>query len=807
MNQSPSPAAGHALDVLEFPALLALVAGYAGAEAGAARIRALRPVATPAEAVNAHPLLAEIMALTAAGEPPPQPPLPDLEEILLRTAPEGACLPGDELLPVRRHLEMAAATAGYLRRHPNASEVHAQLAGFEPLPELGRRLHETLDDNGEVLDHASPALASLRRTLRVQEQRLQRQLEDLAARWHADGLLLDQYVTMRNGRHVIPVRRDAKNRPPGVVHDHSDSGRTLFLEPASTLPAGNELADLRLEERDEVRRILAALAAAIREAAPALRHGHGLLAGLDAATATARWAEDSGCVLPVFGPALTLCGARHPLLARRFRDQGRADALVPLELRLPADARVLLISGPNSGGKTAALKTAGLLTLAAQAGLPVPVRPDSVFRWFSAVLADIGDEQSLARDLSTFTGHLRRIGGILDAAAAAAPALVLLDEAGTGTDPLEGGALACAVLETLAATGALTLATTHLGLLKTFVHDRPGMINAAVRFNPETLAPEFSLDVGQPGSSRALAIAARAGFPELVLDRARNLLSSDSLRLEQMLATIEESRRELERRDSESRAAAAGLQSERRQLHEELGTLRRERRTLLHDAYRQAEAIVAHTRRDMEQLIKQLAEAESAATRKAQAAPVREAVRDRQRRVEDGLASTVPKPARPLPATALKPGTAVWVEKLRARGRILAVSDDRKIVQVEVGGARFTLAASALGRPAPGSEADEVRPAPLAESRPRAHEAVAAEIILIGLRVEEALDRLERHLDRAALAGLPELRIVHGFGTGRLQEAVHQHLRGHPQILRFRLGRAGVDPGGAGITLAELRRG
>lgn len=808
----------HACQVLEFDALLALIAGYAAGELGRARVLRWRPEARAEDAVAGHPLLAELLALHQAGHTVPQPQVPPLDPLLRSVAPEGAVVPGEELVACRSFLDVVLRLRAFAERlatgevrdvlaacrPPGAPSCLRQiLAQLESLPDLHRSLQRALDERGQVLDDASPRLRELRRDCRVLESRIQRQLEQILRRVEADDVLRESYVTFRNGRLVIPVKREARNRLTGVIHDHSDTGHTLFVEPAETLPLGNELSDLRLEERDEVRRILAQLCTAVRQHSDVLRGSQDRLATWDAAVAVARWAQENDCVLPRFARRLQLRRARHPLLLHRMRREGRANALVPVDVALAPEVRVLLVTGPNSGGKTAVLKTVGLLTLAAQAGLPVPVAADSDFRFFEQVFADIGDEQSLLSDLSTFTGHLTRIREIL-AQVTRGVSLVLLDEVGAGTDPLEGGALACAVLSRLAGEAGVTLATTHLGAVKTYVHEQEHMVNAAVRFNPDTLTPEYTLEVGHPGPSQALAIAARVGLPAEVIAAARGMLSSDYLRLENMLSHIEEDERQASQREQEIEETARGLAGERERLREELARLKAERRRLLHEAYTQADGIVQNARREMERLLQEVRVAESADAQRERARQLRERVAERERHLAEGRADTAPRPLQPLPLTAVRPGQEVWVERLRGNARVVSVAPDQDRVTVQVGALRFDVASRDIGRR--DESAGTSAPAPLPETRPRTAEAVAPELMLVGKRVDEALPVLDRFLDRAAVARLPEVRIVHGFGTGRLQEAVHGFLKGNPLVARFRLGRATIDPGGAGVTWVDLRR-
>ncbi|MFA5205055.1 MAG: Smr/MutS family protein, partial [Lentisphaeria bacterium] len=385
----------------------------------------------------------------------------------------------------------------------------------------------------------------------------------------------------------------------------------------------------------------------------------------------------------------------------------------------------------------------------------------------------------------------------------AAGALVLLDELGAATDPLEGGALACAVLEALAAIpGSLTLATTHLGTVKTFAQEQAGMLNAAVRFNAATLAPEYRLDAGQPGASQALAIAARTGFPAALLERARSLLSADHLRLETLIATVEDDRRRLAEREQQLAESLAAVTRDRASLTAELAELRAERRRLLHEASQQAAGIVANAQRDVSQLLRETRQHPPADGRAEQ--QLRDRLRERGEKLQETVKTSAPKPSQPLPSADLVPGRTVWVASLDTNAVIERVSDDRHQVTVETGGLHVTVDAAALGRR--NNAQPSARPAAAKLIRPRPPEAVPGELNLVGKRVEEALPVLDHYLDQAAFSGRPEARIVHGFGSGRLQAAVHDFLRGHPLVGKFRLGKGGTDLGGGGITLVTFRR-
>lgn len=792
----------HALHVLEYDRLLEVLGGFAQNPLGRAAVQAIRPEPVPAPDAPRRALHADVLALFETGADTPGLSFPDPREPLRRVLPEDAVLDGPDLLPVRGLLDTAADADAFLRSDlcRTLPALRALADRVHPCPALRADLHRSLDKDGALLDSASPELRSLRQRAAHLEQALQRTLERLLKDTGLADALQESFVTLRNGRFVIPVRREGKASVPGIVHDHSNSGRTVFIEPAATIPLGNELADVRLEERDEMRRILAALSAAVRAAAGLLQETLAALVELDAALAVGRWAAACRCVLPRFGPRLRLCRARHPLLERQLALENRRADLVPLDFDPPAGTRAVVITGSNTGGKTVALKTVGLLTLMAHSHLPVPVDPRSEFARFDRVFADIGDEQSLAASLSTFSARIQHLAAVF-ALSRTGRSLVLLDELGAGTDPIEGGALACAILEQLAARPAFTVATTHLGIVKQFVQEQRHMVNAAVRFDAETLRPEYVLDIGRPGASHALLIARRLGLPPEVLAAAERMLSTDHLRLERVLANMEEDQRRLAESEREARGAREELARERDAARQELEKLRKERRRLLHEAYRQAEGIVENARREIENRLRQIREtARRPDEALARAAEARRTLDQRSRQLRQAAAETAPRPDQPLPLDQLAPGRRVWVEKLQAEGTLLDLDSHGHTARVEIDGIPFTVETRELGRP---RQIPPAGPAPVTLGRPRPAEPVPPEINLIGLRVDEALDRLDRYLDRAALAGLPEVRVIHGFGTGRLRAGIHQWLRTNRQIKGFRLGGE-KDPGGAGVTLVAL---
>jgi DNA mismatch repair protein MutS2 len=793
----------HSLRVLEFDRFLELLCGYAASEPGRARLRALRPRVRAADTAEAQRLYADGLRLRAADVPLPAARFESPERLLARAAPEGAVLDAEEFVELRRLMESAQGVRvalGHERCAP-APDLQQLGAALDGCLDLARRIDATFEgEHAHVRDGASDRLREVRRRIAAIERGIEARLEALVRDASLVEALQEQFVTVRHDRHVVPVRREFRGKVPGIVHDQSNSGATLFIEPADVVEAGNELEMLRLDERDEVRRVLAALTVRVRGEAETLRTDYELLTLYDTVFAVSAWGRESGARCAEVGSELCLRDARHPLLAHRLAREGRLAELVPLDVEVPEGRNVVVITGSNTGGKTVALKTIGLVSLLAQAGLPVPAGEGTRVRFFEDVLADIGDEQSIEQSLSTFSAHLQHIVETL-AAARGAAALVLLDELGAGTDPVEGGALGCAILDALCRAQGLTFATTHLGAVKRFVHAHPRMMNASMLFDAETLRPQYRLQMGRAGASYALTIAERCGLPADVLTAARGLLSEADVRLESMLTDLNQTQLQLdrereaaERTRTEAEKAREVASREQQTASHELRDLRRRRRKLLHEAQGEAASLVDNTRREMERILSQARKAPA----KPEAKTLREQVGRRQETIARSLEETRERPEQPFGKGELQVGDRVWVPFLQDHARVAAVSGDGERATVEAGRMRLELRRTELGRPR--AEAGKAKPAAVVPPKP--FEA-PRELSLIGLRVEEALPRLERFLDTALLAGAAEVRIVHGYGTGALRKAVHEYLQKAP-ISGFRLGDEEKDAGGAGATMVRL---
>ena len=745
-----------ALEALDFSAVRQGLADRCQTALGAERALALFPTAREeAEARHARIEEAAFFPLKLGG-------VSDLRPLLTR-ARKGEALSGPELLAAAGTL----ARAMELKAGLGATELSALKAVAERIGDhrgFVRAVERALDEEGEVKDEASEKLKKLRGRIRPLKRRIQERVYQLLDR-HAEDLS-DRFVTLRRGRYVLPVRAERVHRVPGVVLDRSSSGSTLFVEPLSVVPLNNELARLLLEEEAEVKRILGELTARLASD-PGVDETLSALAELDLTEAARRLAEDWGLSRPVFGPPgrYALIEAFHPLIKNPVRN----------DLALDERRKLLLVSGPNMGGKTALLKTLGLAQAMAQSGLFVAARAAEI-PFVRAILTDIGDEQDLLADLSTFASHLKRLKAILEEAGP--DALVLVDELGTGTDPEEGAALAQAVLEALLEKGARGIATTHLTPLKVFASEADGIENASMQFDAGTLAPTYRLVVGVPGRSFALAIAERLHFPEPLLRRASALLGDEGRRLETLLAEMEAKEAALREKLAQAEAERAAAERARAELTERLSAIEAEREAMLTAARAEADRLL----KEAEQQIKRLkAQAKTAEGKKD---ALREVMALRQR--------VKPRP-RKNPYPELEPGTLVEVPDYRQKGRVLRVDDGVALVQI--GMLKV--------------EVPTERLKPRDEGAPRPKEAVVVksgfepELNLRGLTQAEALLALDEFLTEAQAMKETPVRILHGKGTGALRNAVRQALKRDKRVERFH--DAMPFEGGHGVTVVHLK--
>ncbi|HEV2010092.1 MAG TPA: endonuclease MutS2 [Candidatus Limnocylindria bacterium] len=696
----------------------------------------------------------------------------------LRRADLGGILDPEQLLAIAVTVRAAQALFSDVHAYPPLA-ARAHLA--RPPAQVADAIEHAIGGTGEVLDRASAALATARAELRAAQARLQQRLDGLL-RSDLARYLQDPIVTQRGGRYVVPVKSEYRGAVKGIVHDSSASGATVFIEPLAVLEANNRVREAELAEQQEVQRILDGLSRAVERASEDLHATVEALAALDVILAKAQLAEALSSERPALNDEgrLDLIAARHPLLIERDTP------VVPIDVRLGTDFRVLVITGPNTGGKTVTLKTIGLLTVMAAAGLQLPAERGSAVPVVRRIFADIGDEQSIAQSLSTFSSHLRNVVATL--AEAEAGDLALLDEVGAGTDPDEGAALAMAVLETLLARGVLVAASTHYPELKAFALNTPGVTNASVEFDAETLRPTYRVHVGLPGASNAFAIAARLGLAHDVLAKAETHLSDLHRSLERTLREAERHRTELAASLEEARVAAVDATTVMSQAEREAEKVREQAREALKRAKTEADELILQARRALRQ-------AESARDEAAK----RNLVDDARAALREAEASR--DAATPAPQSAvlrdIAVGSPVRVEGVTEPGTLLGV-DDKGIAEVASGALRLRVPRESL-RPAPHVDA------PIRSTRTvvqGAAQNVPLQLDLRGARADEALAELDRYLNSAAVAGYDRVRVVHGKGTGALRNAVREALSSHP-LVREQV-PAAANEGGDGATIVRL---
>lgn len=781
------------LATLEFPKVLDRLAAYASFSAGEEKARALVPVSNEREIRRRLETTGEARALLDAKPGITLGGARDVRPTVDSTC-RGVVLSPPELLDVRDTLIAARTLQRALTALRSQFSRLADIAdGILLCPDVVDEVNRCLDDRGNVRDEASSELARIRREMRIAHDRLQDKLQAILNSPDKAIYLQELLITQREGRYVIPLKADFKGRIRGIVHDVSASGATVFIEPLAVVDLNNAWREYQLAETQEVNRILTALSALIAEHADGIDRTVEALAELDLAFAKARYAEAINAVAPEIVPfrksasesraTVRFIRARHPLLDAR--------TVVPIDVVLDEETHVLVITGPNTGGKTVGLKTVGLLTLMAQAGLHLPLEAGSALSSFKTVYADIGDEQSIEQSLSTFSAHLTNILSFLDRADE--HSLVLLDELGAGTDPAEGSALARALLEHFRQRGAMTFVATHYPELKAYAQLTPGVCNACVEFDPETLSPTYKLSVGLPGRSNAFAVARRLGLPRQIVDKARRMVSSDNLQAEDMLADIHRLR--LQEAQARDMAAEVRAEAERltRELRERLGAIEQERQEILAKARAEAATELESVQEEGRRLRRRLQAAAQPLDKLA--AVVREIDSLREQLEEPQVVEPLPLPD--LESRPLHPGDAVRVRPLNAKGYVLLANGEE--VEVQVGPARTRVSRADL-------ELLVSTPA-LEEMSERVYDvspvsSPGQRLDVRGFTAEEALERLDRHLDASFRVGLPWVSIIHGKGTGALRRAVRQFLADHPLVGSYEAGDE--REGGEGVTIAKL---
>lgn len=794
--------------VLELPKILEQLAQHSSFTAGAELVRQLKPTTDLREALDWQKETTEARALLDAKSDLTLGGARDVRDAAMQ-ATHGIILEPQTFLDIRGTLRRATTLRRTLGRlHIQFPTLAGIAEGLYEGSSLQGEISQTLDDNGNIYDSASPKLALIRRDMRLAFERLQSRLNSLITNSNNAKFLQEQLITQRNGRYVVPLRAEFKGRIPGIVHDSSSSGATLFVEPLATVELNNSVRELQLEEENEIRRILRALTDLVAEESEFIIHTVEVLAHIDLILAKAKYAAAINATAPKLlgfrdrpgsthpGTTLKLERARHPLLEAR--------KVVPIDLELDDNTYALVITGPNTGGKTVALKTVGLLTLMAQCGLHVPAAEGAELSVFEGVYADIGDEQSIEQSLSTFSAHMTNTINILREVNNRS--LVILDELGAGTDPAEGSALARAILNNLLDRGVTTLVTTHHPELKVYSQNKYGVRNASVEFDLETLRPTYRLIVGIPGRSNALAIATRLGLPLEIIDDARSMVGSEDLIADNLLDELAKSREEARKSRDSAIVEQNRVEELKRTLRQRLDEVEIERRDVIAQTRRVADRELEGLRQEIRRLRHSLQAAgqpldaikkldESAFNLKNTIDTPVENVTDMPEMIEEA-------------APQFRLGETIWVIPLKSEGQISELSGyDAEVI---IGRLRVRVKLDEIEK-----RSKEQRKATKAEraretsqetpnnERPLVRGASPGlELDLRGERVEEALERVDNYIDAAYIAGLPFVRIIHGKGTGALRKAIRDVLHANPLVRQVQ--RGDEKEGGDGVTVVNL---
>ncbi|HEX3683846.1 MAG TPA: Smr/MutS family protein [Bryobacteraceae bacterium] len=802
--------------LLQFDELTELLAGYAGSSAGRALIDALEPqrdrFSIEAELAEAGEAIAYLRELAGAQETVRGAAirlrfdrLPEITSSLRVLPVEGASLEGREILALFQTLAIAGEYRGILlavrERYQRLAQRALRLAD---LRELTRRYQKAFLPDGSLADSASVALGRIRRDMERQQKSIQESLERFLRAHRSDGTLQEDFVTIREDRYVVPIVAGQKGRVDGVIHGSSGTGRTLFVEPLETIGLNNQLVRLREDELREIERILAEITNALREHSEEIAATAEALAEFDCVFAKAAFARDYNATIPRFGHdrRLLLREARHPLLETVLRKQRKP--IIPISFELDENRRCLLISGPNTGGKTVTLKTTGLLALMAHAAIPVPCA-EAEFWLLDDVLADIGDTQSIAESLSSFSGHLLHVKQMLERVTP--DSLVLLDELGRATDPEEGGALGVAVLEQFRQAGAFCLASTHLLPLKLYGARTPGVLNASMGFDDATLEPTYELRIGMPGKSAGLDIATRLAMPQGILDHARAVLPRMQADFQELLAELHRQVEENASRGKELAEAREALAKREAEIEREAA--RREQRRQ-REWEKKAEAMVADFEARAQTTMDRIAEAGEQRERSTQAQRkvaeqaqrlIAKTRREFREEAAEAMAPVIPN-ANASAQAAIEEGVRVRLKDVREIATVRRLLKNG-MIEVEAGFLKMQVPREDIAEVvAPGAETSKLPKNVRVETGPR-FEVSYRELNLIGQHAEEAVEQVDKFLDSAALASVNRVRIIHGHGMGVLKRAVGDFLAHNPHVSRFY--PAPQAEGGSGATIVELR--
>lgn len=772
------------LEKLEFDKILQQLAARTYCEGGRSLALDLEPLDNLTEVNEALDLTEEAMEIVRFGEPAFLHLVKPVQRHLAKSG-IGGVLTGPDLLKIY-YLVRAVRLAVRYTDSSKAIRLKEVTAGLTSFPEIEKKIHGAIDEEGYIRDDATPELKSIRRQIDAARHRIKEYLQNFIRSSNNQALLQDALITERSGRYVVPVKQEHRHEVKGIVHDESASGATLFIEPLPVVEQNNRIRSLQIEERREEERILRVLSSEVGEAAADLTRDYEILCRLDLLFARAFLAYDMEAFRPIVNDQgrINISRARHPLLG---------EGAVPINVSLGDRFDILVITGPNTGGKTVVLKTIGLLTVMGMCGLFIPTREKSRISVFKKIFADIGDEQSIEQSLSTFSSHLKNIIGILDQADG--NTLVLLDELGAGTDPVEGAALARAILEDLKEKDCRVVVTTHQSELKTFAYQNERVENACVEFDPLTLSPTYELSIGSPGQSNAFEIAARLGLNGALVSKARKFVPERDAEIGNMIRQLKESRYIYETGQQELERARRQLDQEQEALAVERSSFQEERDAIRERARQEADQYVRRIKREAEEAMDGIKEL----IKQKEQPPKWHELDQKTRKIKD-LAVQMPEAEVGQAGTDLKPGDYVLVRSVSQTGQVLEGPNAQGEVVVQIGGIRLTVPEEQLLRQKPKEGKKTIN---RTQTFLEKAQNISPEIDLRGKYAEDAVTELDNYLEDANLAGLDRVRVIHGKGTGALRLAVREYLQGHRLVREFRDGVR--QEGGYGVTVIDFK--
>ena len=709
----------------------------------------------------------------------------------------GGALSAAELLNVARLLKCIRNLKRYTKEQTGALEEYfSELVSAKPIED---EINRAIVSEDEIADAASPALANVRRKMKNTGAKIKDSLDSMVRSGHYQKFLMDNIVTMRNNRYVVPVKAEHRSEVPGIVHDMSASGSTVFIEPSSVVNANNELHELEIKEKAEIEKVLYELSNKVAEISEQVKYNYETLILIDFIFAKAKLALDMKAVCPKLNTdgKIKIVKGRHPLIDK--------SKIVPIDVRLGDDFDVLVVTGPNTGGKTVVLKTIGLFCIMTQAGLHIPANEESEMPVFDDIFADIGDDQSIDQSLSTFSSHMKNIVHIVENAGP--NSLVLFDELGAGTDPVEGAALATAIIESIRLIGAKIVATTHYSELKLYALSTDGIENASCEFDVETLSPTYKLLIGVPGKSNAFAISKKLGLPDSIIERSKEKLSDENIKFEDVLGSIEENRVSAQKAREEQERMRREIEQLKDELQREREKIDKKKDKIYDNARAKAEKIIKQAQEDTERMLEEIKQLQKEKRDKEAVRAMEEVrkelklkeksnVRPKNRR-SGGVKSNVN-------LNTLKLGSNVLIIDLNDKGTVLSINKDNQTAVIQVGIMKITAKISNLVvlEDEKGSK-PESYVAPKRSTGINTAMSGKTEVDLRGMTIGEAELEVDKFLDESVLSGLSEVSLIHGKGTGALRAGIHEYLRHHPHVRKYRLGRFGE--GDIGVTIVELK--